>query len=253
MARHAAAVGRARARVSRRARAACRPARAPRRRHRRGRVARRGGTDTAPAARNRTRTLLRRSMRLAAGRRGHVPSTGKGAASLICSARRVRGGRRCAAGRSGRCLGLRCRRPVRHDDRHHSRRPATSAGTRARDTANIRFAQDVAVIYLGRRPAFPQSVATPLRGRVIAIGDAAFSHDPIGGRGLSFALGSAFAAAAVLKTWRDHPARWQCACGCVLRRLRRGGETAASGFLIRRPAATHPQPLPSHVGWAAEG
>jgi hypothetical protein len=48
--------------------------------------------------------------------------------------------------------------------------------------------------YLGRRPAFPQSATAPLTGCTIAIGDAAFSHDPIGGRGLSFALGCAFAA-----------------------------------------------------------
>ncbi len=60
---------------------------------------------------------------------------------------------------------------------------------------------------LGRRPAFPQAAAAPIRARVLAIGDAAFAHDPIGGRGISFALGSAFAAAATLRSWRDHPER----------------------------------------------
>lgn len=59
--------------------------------------------------------------------------------------------------------------------------------------------------YLGRRPAFAQAAGAPLHGRVIAIGDAAFAHDPIGGRGLSFALGSAFAAAAAVKTLRERP------------------------------------------------
>jgi flavin-dependent dehydrogenase len=50
---------------------------------------------------------------------------------------------------------------------------------------------------LGRRPAFPQYARASVQGRLLAVGDAAFAHNPIGGRGLSFALGSAFAAAAV--------------------------------------------------------
>jgi 2-polyprenyl-6-methoxyphenol hydroxylase-like FAD-dependent oxidoreductase len=62
--------------------------------------------------------------------------------------------------------------------------------------------QPIQLRYFGGRPAFPQSAAAPLTGRTIAIGDAAFSHDPIGGRGLSFALGCAFAPGAVLQTWR---------------------------------------------------
>jgi hypothetical protein len=59
--------------------------------------------------------------------------------------------------------------------------------------------------FLGRRPALVQWARAPVVGRRLAIGDAAFHHDPIGGRGISFALGSAFAAAAVLATWRDDP------------------------------------------------
>jgi 2-polyprenyl-6-methoxyphenol hydroxylase-like FAD-dependent oxidoreductase len=90
---------------------------------------------------------------------------------------------------------------------HDGRLPRLEIERAIRPTFGL--AQDALLMYLGRRPAFPQSAATPLRGRVLAIGDAAFSHDPIGGRGLSFALGSAFAAAAVLQTWRDHPPRWQ--------------------------------------------
>lgn len=63
----------------------------------------------------------------------------------------------------------------------------------------------VALFHLGRRPCFAQAAGSAIRNQVIAIGDAAFCHDPIGGRGLSFALGSAFAAGAVLQTWRERP------------------------------------------------
>jgi hypothetical protein len=59
--------------------------------------------------------------------------------------------------------------------------------------------------HVGRRAAFVQWAARPILGRRLAIGDAAVHHNPIGGRGLAFALGSAFAAAAVLATWRDDP------------------------------------------------
>ena len=44
--------------------------------------------------------------------------------------------------------------------------------------------------FLGRRPAFVQWAAEPAAGRRLAIGDAAFHHNPIGGRGIAFALGS---------------------------------------------------------------
>ena len=66
--------------------------------------------------------------------------------------------------------------------------------------------ESASVSYLGRRPAFAQAATSPVHGRRIAIGDAAFAHDPIGGRGLAFALGSAFAAAATVKSWWEHPA-----------------------------------------------
>jgi flavin-dependent dehydrogenase len=59
---------------------------------------------------------------------------------------------------------------------------------------------------LGRRPAFPQYALAPVRGRVLAIGDAAFAHNPIAGRGLAFALGSALAAATTIASWRSRPA-----------------------------------------------
>ena len=69
----------------------------------------------------------------------------------------------------------------------------------------LSLAPNVPFQFLGRRPAFVQWARAPVVGRRLAIGDAAFHHDPIGGRGISFALGSAFAAAAVLATWRDDP------------------------------------------------
>jgi hypothetical protein len=59
--------------------------------------------------------------------------------------------------------------------------------------------------HVGRRAAFLQWATHPIVGRCLAIGDAAVHHSPIGGRGLAFALGSAFAAASVLATWRQDP------------------------------------------------
>jgi hypothetical protein len=84
----------------------------------------------------------------------------------------------------------------------HARAPTTlDAETRGAlslpPTTSFRF--------VGRRPAFVQWAVAPVVGCRLAIGDAALLHDPLGGRGLAFALGSAFAAVAVLATWRDDP------------------------------------------------
>jgi hypothetical protein len=115
------------------------------------------------------------------------------------------------------------------------------------------LAQDTLLIYLGRRPAFPQLAAAPLRGQVLAIGDAAFSHDPIGGRGLSFALGSAFAAAAVLQTWRDHPARWQSAATYYYADYVAAEKRRHLAFISGdQKQAPQPQPVPSHVVWSGK-
>jgi 2-polyprenyl-6-methoxyphenol hydroxylase-like FAD-dependent oxidoreductase len=65
------------------------------------------------------------------------------------------------------------------------RRPSVPAGAR----------------YLGRRPAFPQWCEDPIRGRRIAVGDAALAYDPVAGQGIRFALASAFAATSVIFTW----------------------------------------------------
>jgi 2-polyprenyl-6-methoxyphenol hydroxylase-like FAD-dependent oxidoreductase len=69
----------------------------------------------------------------------------------------------------------------------------------------LRLPRSLPVRRLGRRPAFPQYATAPLRGRVLAIGDAALAHNPLAGRGLSFALGSALAAAATIASWRNRP------------------------------------------------
>jgi hypothetical protein len=114
------------------------------------------------------------------------------------------------------------------------------------------LAQDTLLIYLGRRPAFPQLAAAPLRGQVLAIGDAAFSHDPIGGRGLSFALGSAFAAAAVLQTWRDHPARWQSAATYYADYVAAEKRRHLAFISGDQKQAPQPQPVPSHVVWSGK-
>jgi hypothetical protein len=57
--------------------------------------------------------------------------------------------------------------------------------------------------YAGRRPAFPQWSESPAQGRRLAVGDAALAYDPVAGQGIRFALSSAFAAAAVVNTWRN--------------------------------------------------
>ena len=63
-------------------------------------------------------------------------------------------------------------------------------------------------VRVGRRPAFAQRSLQPVGERSIAVGDAALAFSPIAGQGIRFALQSAFAAAAVVKTRaRDREAR----------------------------------------------
>lgn len=56
--------------------------------------------------------------------------------------------------------------------------------------------------WTGRRAAYVQAPANVVTGRVLAVGDAAFAHDPVAGQGVRFALASALAAAAVIATCR---------------------------------------------------
>jgi flavin-dependent dehydrogenase len=56
--------------------------------------------------------------------------------------------------------------------------------------------------WIGRRAAFIQWASRAANDRVIAVGDVAFAHDPVSGQGLRFALASALAAAAVVRTCR---------------------------------------------------
>jgi hypothetical protein len=133
---------------------------------------------------------------------------------------------------------------------HDGRMPRLETERAIRPTFGL--AQDAPLIYLGRRPAFPQSAAIPLRGRVLAIGDAAFSHDPIGGRGLSFALGSAFAAAAVLQTWRDHPARRQCAAAYYADYVAAEKRRHLAFISGDKEQAPQPGPVPSYVVWSGK-
>lgn len=146
-----------------------------------------------------------------------------------------------AADQAGTTIG------VVHDGR--LKRPELEHAVRAR----FGFGDAAPLAYLGRRPAFPQAAAAPLRGRVIAIGDAAFSHDPIGGRGLSFALGSAFAAASVVQTWRDHPAR-SPAASAYYQDYVAAEKDRHLAFLAtdrQRSAQLPPSPLPPRVLWSA--
>lgn len=56
---------------------------------------------------------------------------------------------------------------------------------------------------IGYRAASVQWSRNPVQHSVLAIGDAALSHNPIAGIGIRFSLASALAAANVLTTWRD--------------------------------------------------
>jgi hypothetical protein len=58
---------------------------------------------------------------------------------------------------------------------------------------------------MGRRVAFPQWSAQPIAGNRLAIGDAALAHDPLSGQGIRFALSSALAARAVIRTILRRP------------------------------------------------
>ncbi len=104
--------------------------------------------------------------------------------------------------------------------------------------------------FLGRRPAFVQWARAPVVGRRLTIGDAAFHHDPIGGRGISFALGSAFAAAAVLATSRDDPSAEDTARAYyedyVASEIRRH-----LAFLNGEPAPPAAPELPERLQWIA--
>lgn len=61
------------------------------------------------------------------------------------------------------------------------------------------------VSYAGSRSAFVQWSREPVSAMTLAVGDAAFAHDPIGGQGIRFAVGSALAACSVIRTWYDSP------------------------------------------------
>jgi len=61
-------------------------------------------------------------------------------------------------------------------------------------------------VRIARRPAFAQRSLRPIQFLRIAIGDAAMAYYPLAGHGIRFALQSAIAAAAVIRTWRVSPA-----------------------------------------------
>jgi hypothetical protein len=60
-------------------------------------------------------------------------------------------------------------------------------------------------VRVGIRPAAVQWSSQPVAPGRLAIGDAALALSPIAGQGLRFALSSALAASAVLRTWSDGP------------------------------------------------
>lgn len=60
-------------------------------------------------------------------------------------------------------------------------------------------------VRVGIRPAAVQWSRQPVRPGRLAVGDAALALSPIAGQGLRFAVSSALAAAAVLRTWSEGP------------------------------------------------
>ena len=130
-----------------------------------------------------------------------------------------------------------------------SQRPATHLDAETRDALGI--APEVDFHFIGRRPAFVQWASKPVFGRRIAIGDAAMHHNPIGGRGIGFALGSAFAAATAISTWRDDPASEGAAGayyeGYVAAEVRRHLAFLEAGPDVSALATV----LPTHICWIA--
>jgi 2-polyprenyl-6-methoxyphenol hydroxylase-like FAD-dependent oxidoreductase len=77
----------------------------------------------------------------------------------------------------------------------------------------------------------------PVRGRRLAVGDAALALHPIAGQGVRFALSSALAAAAVLRTWAQDPGREDLASGYY-----RSFVDSARQRHLAKLAGVHPQP-----------
>jgi 2-polyprenyl-6-methoxyphenol hydroxylase-like FAD-dependent oxidoreductase len=71
----------------------------------------------------------------------------------------------------------------------------------AEAAAALGVAKPQACVFSAHRPAFAQWAEEPIRGRRLAIGDAALAYDPIAGQGLRFGLASGLAAAAVISAW----------------------------------------------------
>jgi hypothetical protein len=113
------------------------------------------------------------------------------------------------------------------------------------------IARDARFRFLGRRPAFVQWTTRPVAGRRLTIGDAACHHDPIGGRGLSFALGSAFAAATVLATWRDDPSARDVAQAYYEEYVASEVRRHLAFLDDEAPADIVPEVLPTHIRWLA--
>ncbi|MET4315696.1 hypothetical protein [Bradyrhizobium sp. RT4b] len=103
--------------------------------------------------------------------------------------------------------------------------------------------------HVGRRAAFVQWATKPIVGRRLAIGDAAVHHSPIGGRGLAFALGSAFAAAAVLATWRDDPPAASAARSYYESYVAAEAHRHVTFLRNEQPSLATSQELPEQVRW----
>jgi flavin-dependent dehydrogenase len=126
-----------------------------------------------------------------------------------------------------------------------SSRPVLDVGVREA----LGLAGDATFEFAGRRPAWLQWATEPIAGRRLSIGDAAVHHSPIGGRGVAFALGSAFAAASVLATWKNDPSAELIAsayyAGYVGAEVRRHLKFLSG----REEEKSRPEYMPERVRW----
>jgi hypothetical protein len=75
----------------------------------------------------------------------------------------------------------------------------------------LMWPSDSRISLVGRRVAFVQWSPESVTDRVVAVGDAALAHDPVSGQGIRFAIASALAATAMIRTWLSAPADSQSA------------------------------------------
>ncbi|MGH3902408.1 MAG: hypothetical protein ACRDTA_29970, partial [Pseudonocardiaceae bacterium] len=89
--------------------------------------------------------------------------------------------------------------------RHRGAGPAALGGTLAGDLGigDLDTGHPELFVRVGMRPAGVQWSRQPVRPGRLAVGDAALALNPVAGQGVRFAVSSALAAAAVLRSWSE--------------------------------------------------